>query len=298
MFSIKAAAIAFVAALESVSGVNIAVLDRIDDPAEFWVRTAAILCNKTGDAFCEKDVRFMTANTELSGYSQIIEYKNEAGVTKRVCALLPPVDDIDPSYVAEAFTGSFAVSSQYPSSLSAAWLYMYHAAHCLDSTFTGNEEGRAAAFATLGLGILQGDPTFAPGVNLGQSMRIASMIKNDAAYWAAGTSERILLDYWKGQAAGVLRSKYGCNANVLKGTTINTPSVARDKQLKIGEDCATAAGSSTQSSGVVSDANLWIWMYGNGGIGAPPVEYQPAAMFSDFRTAAKYTLETAIQLAK
>nr|WP_250807916.1 hypothetical protein [Neorhizobium tomejilense] len=298
MFSIKAAVIAFVAALESVSGVPIATLDRVDNTQEFWARSANIICEKTKDPFCDVDMRFMTQNTEPSGFSQIIEYKvGTKGETKRVCALLPPIDNVDPSYVAEAFTGSFTREADYPSETAmAAWLYLYHAAHCMDSLFTDGEEDRAVAFATLALTILQGDPLFAPPSQTGQSRRIAIMIKKDSAWWAAGTGERILLDQFKADTAEVLRKNYNCNAQLLASTSIDTTRIPRDRTLKPGEDCAPQ-GEFGQSNGVVSDANLWIWMYGNGGLGAPPIEYKPAKMFTDMKAAARYTLNTAIKLA-
>jgi hypothetical protein len=299
MFSIKAAVISFVAALESVSGVPIATLDRVDNTQEFWARSAAILCAKTGDNFCDDDMRFMTQNTEPSGFSQIIEYKvGSTGQTKRVCALLPPVDTIDPSYVGEAFTGSFVREDEYPSETSmAAWLYLYHAAHCLDSAMNDNEENRAVAFATLGLTILQGDPLFTAPDRTGQSRRIATMIKNDSAWWAAGTGERILLDEFKAETASILRSSYNCNAQVLSATTIDTTRIARASTLDPAQNCAPSAGAGVQSPGVVSDANLWIWMYGTGGLGAPPVDYTAAKMFSSMNAAATYIMATANKLA-
>lgn len=299
MFSIKAAVISFVAALESVSGVPIATLDRVDNTQEFWARSAAILCAKTGDNFCDDDMRFMTQNTEPSGFSQIIEYKVGAtGETKRVCALLPPIDNIDPSYVGEAFTGSFARESVYPSETSmSAWLYLYHAAHCLDSAMNNTEENRAIAFATLGLTILQGDPLFTRPGQSGQSRRIATMIKNDSAWWAAGTGERILFDQFKAETASILRKDYGCNAQVVAATSIDTTRLARDSRLEPGQDCSQAGGTGGRSPGVVSDANLWIWMYGTGGLGAPPVDYTPAKMFSSMNAAVTYTVTTANKLA-
>lgn len=299
MFSIKAAVIAFVASLESVSGVPIATLDRVDNTQEFWARSAAILCAKTGDNFCDDDMRFMTQNTEPSGFSQIIEYKvGPTGETKRVCALLPPVDNIDPSYVGEAFTGSFARESDYPSETSmSAWLYLYHAAHCLDSAMNDREENRAISFATLGLTILQGDPLFTAPGQTGQSRRIATMIKNNSAWWAAGTGERILFDQFKTEAASILRKDYNCNAQVVASTSIDTTKIGRANRLQPGEDCAQAATTGIRNPGVVSDANLWIWMYGSGGLGAPPVDYAPAKMFNSMKEAATYTLTTANKLA-
>lgn len=298
MFSIKAAVIAFVAALESVSGVPIATLDRVDNTQEFWARSAAILCAKTGDNFCDDDMRFMTQNTEPSGFSQIIEYKVGAtGETKRVCALLPPVDNIDPSYVGEAFTGSFAREEDYPSETSmSAWLYLYHAAHCLDSAMNDREENRAIAFATLGLTILQGDPLFSAPGRSGQSRRIATMIKNNSAWWAAGTGERILFDQFKAETASILRKDYNCNAQVVAATTIDTTRIGRERRLEPARDCSQAV-TGVQNPGVVSDANLWIWMYGSGGLGAPPVDYTPVKMFNSMNAAATYTLTTASKLA-
>jgi hypothetical protein len=299
MFDIKAAVLVFITALESVSGTPIAILDRVDDPQEFWARTAAILCDKTGDNFCDTNVRFMTANTEPSGYSQIVEYKvGKTGETKRVCALLPPTDTIDPSFVAEAFTGAFTRENDYPSNAStAAWLYLYHAAHCLDTEMSKAEDNRAIAFASLGLTILQGDPLFTSSGEKGQSRLIATMIKKNAAYWAVGTGERILFDQFKQDVATVLRKRQ-CNAVVQKSDEINTPKIKRDSALTPGQDCSWAAGGAYRNSGSVTDSNVWIWMYGHGGLGAPPIEYKPAEMFPTMQDAAKYTWATAVSLAK
>ena len=298
MFSINAAAFAFITALESISGVPIAILDRVDATEVFWARSAAILCAKTGDNFCDDDVRFMTSNTEPTGFSQIIEYKtSDTGPTKRVCAILPPISNIDPVYVAEAFTGGVVVENDYPTQTSmSAWLLLYHAAHCLDSTFSEQEENRAVAFATLGLTILQGDPLFAYPDQTGQSRRIATMIKMDSAWFAAGAGERILFDQFKAETALELQNSYNCNATVLEATTIDTTNIARSGALTAGQDCSSN-GSGGQNPGVVSDSNLWIWMFANGGVGAPPEDYVPAKMFEDFNAAATYTMNTAISLA-
>jgi hypothetical protein len=298
MFSIKAAVIAFIAALESTTGMPIAILERTDNTQEFWARSAAILCTKTGETWCDTDVRFMTQNTELSGFSQIIEYKSAStGQTKKVCAILPPIDNIDPTYVAEAFTGSFVMEAELPTETStAAWLYLYHAAHCLDQVFNDREENRAAAFATLGLTILQGDPAFARSDRSGQSRMIATMIKNNSAWWGAGTGERLLSEEFKDDVASVLRNQYRCNARVQTATSIDTTRIPRDSQLDAGEDCADT-GTGAQANGLVTDSNLWIWMYGNGGLGAPPVSYTPAKMFSTMNAAATYVWSTANQLA-
>lgn len=299
MFSINAAAFAFITALESISGVPIVVLDRIDATEVFWERSATILCEKTGDSFCGEDVSFLTNSIEPSGFSQIIEYKtNGTGPTKRICAILPAIPNIDPVYIAEAFTGGLTVESQYPSQPSmSAWMLLYHAAHCLDSTFSDQEENRAVAFATLGLTILQGDPLFSYPGQTGQSRRIATMIKNDSAWFAAGAGERILLDQFKTEAALELRTDFNCNAAVLGATTIDTTNIAKENSLAADQNCAINENGS-RNQGVVSDNNLWIWMYGGGGLGSPPSEYQPVKMFSDMKAAATYTINTASTLSQ
>lgn len=299
-------AITFVSAVEQVSGMKIAVLDRIEETEVFWARTAAILCEKTGDNFCEDNVRFMTANTEPSGQTQIMQYTSGGSkAVKQVCALLPPIDTIDPSFVGEAFGTMFSNASEYPSNdAMAAWLVLYHAAHCLDTTETRDPEARATAFATLGLGLLEGGTGFTPGIQRVSARRIAVLTKIDAAYWAAGTAERILLDYWKNQIAYILRNSYQCNVVVPTNTSIDIERIKRDGRLGQGADCSSGPGGGDYGGGVggggahttLTDANMWIWMYGSGGLGAPPSPYVPFAPLGSDRAAATYMLTTADRL--
>mgnify|MGYP001240463801 CR=1 FL=1 len=293
-------AVAFVSYMEQATGMKIAMLDRIEDTQQFWARTAAILCDKTGDNWCANDVLFMTSNTEPSGQSQILQYVPEGtSTTKVVCAVIPPMPDIDPSFVGEAFGTMYQTATQYPGrDEMAAWLVLYHAAHCLDTTATVNAEARAAAFATLGLGLMQGGHGFVPGLHRVAARRIAVMTNIDAAYWAAGTAERILMDHWKSQVAYILRTSYGCNVSVTPNASIDIEKIRRDSRLEPGLDCSSP--SETASGGgrtVLTDANLWIWMYGEGGLGAPPAPYsQFAPLGGANQTAARYILDTANSL--
>ncbi|NTF17485.1 hypothetical protein G6L37_03600 [Agrobacterium rubi] len=293
-------AISFVGELEAATGTKIAILERMERTEEFWARSAAILCQKTGDNWCSNDVMFMTANTEPSGQSQILQYIPEGtSTTKIVCALIPPMPNIDPSFVGEAYGTMYQTATQYPGrDEMAAWLVLYHAAHCLDTTATRKSEERAAAFATLGLGLMQGGHGFVPGLHRVAARRIAVMTQLDEAYWAAGTAERILLDHWKSQVASILRNRYGCSVTVTQSTSIDIENIRRDSALPVGMDCS--APSETSSGGartILTDANLWIWMYGEGGLGAPPVPYgQFAAVGGANVTTARYILETANDL--
>src|SRR3546814_6253055 len=90
-----------VLALEAVTGMPIAILERTgDDPKAFWARTTEILCDKTESYFCDQDVQFMTANTNPMGFARIIQYENAEGQQRLVCALLPPMPNISPSFAA------------------------------------------------------------------------------------------------------------------------------------------------------------------------------------------------------
>lgn len=298
-------ALSFVSTVEETTGLKIAILDRIEDPLAFWVRTAAILCQKTGDNFCEDNVRFMTANTEPSGQTQILQYTTKkGGPVKQVCALLPPVSNIDPSFVGEAFGTMFQNPNDYPSNdAMAAWLVLYHAAHCLDTIETRDPEARATAFATLALGLIEGGPGFTPGIQRVSARRIAVITKIDAAYWAAGTAERILLDYWKNEIAYILRSRYQCNVSVPTSTSIDIERIRRDSKLEKGADCSSTGGGVSNGGGsaantTLTDANMWIWMYGKGGIGAPPSPYTAFAPLGNASAAARYILATSEKLAK
>jgi hypothetical protein len=306
MADLPSLVLALITTMESVSGVPIAQLERIDDTQQFWVRSAAILCTKTGDPFCDTDVRFMTSNTELSGMSRLIQYKvGDTGATKTVCALLPPIPEIDPTYVADAFATGYTSPDQYPSNqVTAQWLMLYHAAHCMDTQFNQQEEDRAKAFATLGIAMLQGSPSFTPGIQRSEWRAMATLSGSTPAYWAAGTGERILLDLWKNQTASILQTKYNCDARIAVNTSIDIEKISREKRLATGQDCSPTAASgnnnaqSGRGNGIVSDSNLWIWMYGNGGLGAPPVSYTPmAAWGGDYKKGYAYIWSTASQLA-
>jgi len=308
---LMAAVFSLIAGLEASTGHPIAFLDRIEDPQRFWARTAAILCQKTGDNFCDTDMRFMTSNTELTGFSQVIEYR-VGNAVKRVCAILPPVDWVDPTVVGEAFGTGIPTSSQLPSSANTqAWLTLYHAAHCLDSQGNDFEEKRATAFATLGLSIISGDPAFTIGTRRSPPRLLAVISGKEAAYWAAGVGERVLLNLWKQEAVDRLRHEYGCDAISVASTSIDIERIPRDAALKKGEDCSSETPSeggafmgvgstfaSGTAKGVVTDANLWIWMFGNGGLGAPPKPWQPMKIFPSPSDAARYTLDVAENLAR
>src|SRR5690606_6444863 len=159
-----------------------------DDTRMFWVRSAAILCQKTGENFCDADVRFMRSNTEPMGQSHIIEYRSARdGKTKRVCAIIPPIPNIDSSAVAEAY-GNPSPLHQTPNSAEGySWLMLYHASHCLDGEFNAAEENRATALATLGLAVLEGAPGFTAPAERSPARTMALMTGLSTAYWAAGT---------------------------------------------------------------------------------------------------------------
>jgi hypothetical protein len=246
--------------------------------------------------------------------SRIIVYQTPAGVQKKVCAVLPPVENPDPTMVAEAFGGTIPQASQVPSyDETAAWLTLYHATHCLDTTGTDDEEDRAAAFATLALTLLRGDPVFTPGNTRAAGRQLAVLSGKEAAYWAAGVGERALLDVWKGEAAAVLRRTMGCDVTVAKGTSIEIEAIRRDDDLRDGQDCAPPVTRTTAPSslnprgtvvgqgtpkGVVTDANLWIWMYGQGGVGAPPQPWTWGKLFANAQDASSYMLAASTELAR
>jgi hypothetical protein len=312
--ALVAAAMQLVAGLEGTSGVPIAMLDRIEEPAMFWARAAAKLCDKTGDEFCEEQVRFMTANTEPLGMSRIIVYQDKAGRQKKVCAVLPPVENPDPTMVAEAFGGAIPQASQVPSyDETAAWLTMYHATHCLDTTGTADEEDRAAAFATLALTLLRGDPVFTPGNTRAAGRQLAVLSGKEAAYWAAGVGERSLLDVWKGEAAAVLRRTMNCEVTVTKNASIDIEGIRRDQSLREGENCEPPVQRTTAPTpsnprgtvvtsgtprGTVTDANLWIWMYGQGGVGVPPQAWTWGKLFGSAQEASAYILAASTEIAR
>jgi len=307
-----------ISALEANTGQKIAILDRVEDPQMFWARSAAILCQKTGDSFCDKDMQFMKSNTEPSGMSQLIEYKGKNGQVKRVCAVLPPINKIDASYLADAMgTGRPKPQDVAPDADTQAWITLYHAAHCLDTNGSDFEEKRAAAFATLGLVIIDADPSFTAGMRRSPPRQLAVISGQESAYWAAGVGERLVMDLWKREAADRLRDDFSCDATVVPNTSIDMERTPKHSQLTPGQACeagpqqdgtgqeaqAYVPGkgvtfSSATAKGTVSDENLWVWMYGTGGLGVPPKPWRPWKMFGSAEEAADYALKTAESLAK
>lgn len=316
------AVLAFITALESVSGMPIAILERKDKTEEFWARTAAILCDKTKEGWCEENVRFMTSNTEPLGQSQIIEYDFDGKGTKKVCAVIPPIANVDPWSLSQAFGTNLMDIADLPNEInSASWLMLYHAAHCLDGEGIAAEEKRAKAVATLGLSLLGGDVKFVGGQARSPARTLAVMSGDDAAYWAAGTGERILFDLWKQEAGYVLQSTYNCNVTITKSTTIDTERLRRASTIPGGQNCAAqtndSGGFATNPQGVVTDENLWLWMAGpqavggvqfgqdNGGyaatwpqVGIPPLSYYPLKSFKTMEDGANYILQTSNALAR
>lgn len=306
--NLPAAVLAFITALESVTGVPIAILERKEKTEEFWARSAAILCEKTKDNWCEEHVRFMTSNTELMGQSHIIEYDLSGTGLRRVCAIIPPIPDIDPSFISESFGRGFPNYSELPLPIEAAsWLMLYHASHCLDATLSSNEEERAIALATLSLALLGGDASFISGGTAKSAARkVALLTGKDSAYWAAGTGERILMDLWKQETAYVLEQS-NCYATVSPGTSIDTERISRAKSIHQGENCTSNTEPPSAMYGTVSDNNLWLWMlgpeHGEGifswpKVGVTPLPYTPAKSFPTMEDAASYILETANALAR
>lgn len=302
--------LAFIMALESITGMQIAILERKDKTEEFWARTAAILCDKTKDEWCSQDVHFMNSNTEITGQSYIIEYTPKGGKMKRVCALIPPMKGLHPSFVSSGYGTGISVDYQgLTSDEVESWFMMYHAAHCLDNDINKKEDDRAAAFATLGLSVLGGDYKFVPGQVGSSARQFAIMTGKPAAYWAAGIGERILFDLWKDETVDILRTKYSCNATSTPNNSIDTEKIKRDHDMSSTANCDyVSENSRVRQRGNVNDANLWLWMFGSRyvdktettwpSVGVPPKPYTPAKTFKDFNTAATYVLQTANELAR
>lgn len=317
-------ALQVVTALEAVSGMPIAILERTgDDPKMFWERTTEILCEKTESFFCEEDVHFMTANTNPMGFARIIAYENNEGQQRLVCALLPPVPNISPSFAATGISagGLFSYQNLPNEDHTEAWLTLMNAARCLDREGSKFEEKRADAFATLALTLMEGDPIFTNGIDITAARFFSGMRNEPTMRWSANVGERILLDLWKGEAAQVLNQNHGCAASLAHSTNIDVPSIPRDTALPMYR-CAGITtynwyeGQSHVSFGLqgdVTDRNLHLWMYGEespqkfwGGyyvgdapvLGAPPKPWTPFKMFQSYEAAVEYIWQTADSIAE
>lgn len=315
------AVLAFITALESVSGMPIAILERKDKTEQFWARTAAILCEKTKQGWCEEHVRFMTSNTEPLGQSQIMEYDFDGKGTKKVCAIIPPIANVDAWSISQAFGAPMLNIDALPSSIeSASWLMLYHAAHCLDTKFDDVEEKRAKAVATLAVSLLGGNYAFTAGRIRSPARNLAIMSGEDAAWWAAGTGERILFDLWKKEASYKLQSTYNCYAVTTTASTIDTESIKRATSIPAGQNCAMQPGNPSglpikqgnNPQAVVSDENLYLWMFGPEvvgsqpyagsttwpKVGAPPESYYPLKSFRTMEEGVSYIIQTSDALAR
>src|SRR3546814_5993929 len=90
----------------------------------------------------------MTANTNPMGFARIIQYENAEGQQRLVCALLPPMPNISPSFAATGISagGIFTHMNLPNEDQTEAWLMLMNAARCLDREGSHFEEKRADAF--------------------------------------------------------------------------------------------------------------------------------------------------------
>jgi hypothetical protein len=294
------AALGLVSGLETIGNVPIAVLERTGDDTEaFWNRSAQILCAKTGDSLCSLPMTMMRDNTNPLGLARIIRYVGSNGERRRVCAVVPPAEDVSPMLTATGVSGGNTYSwEDLPSSPAArVWLMLQNAAHCLDADGGAGEDKRADAFASLGTTLIFGDPSFtAPGNK--SPARVFGYYRNaDANRWAVNLGERILLDTWKSEAAGVVQARTGCALVADASSRLDVDQIPRDRQVAPEDVCVPAGQSGGPRSGRMTDANLWIWMYQTS-LGAPPQPWTPLKTFGSTQAAASYVWDQAGKLSQ
>lgn len=295
-----------VSALEAQTGMPIAILERTgDDPGVFWYRAMHALCAKTGDNWCEQELRFLDDTTNPLGWARVIEYRNDKGEARKVCAMLPPRQGISPGFVATGLSGGGVYNvDQLPTSAEAeAFLWMLHAANCQNSLGDRREEKRADAFAAMSLALIQGATGFVSGVSVTPARYFSLYRNGQSTRWAVNVAERLLLDVWKAEAAGILSVGGACDARVVGSTNLATDQISRDQTLPPGRDCVPAMGG--QAAGDVSDGNLWLWMGGAGAavfaqwptVPAPPQLYSPFKPFPSLAAGVSYVWQSSEQLA-
>lgn len=288
------AALNLIAGIEGIGKVPIAILERTGDDTEaFWMRSAEILCAKTGDNFCDTDMMVMRDNTNPLGFARVITYRGAQGQTKRVCAVLPPADDVSPALTATGVSAGNTYSwEDLPSSQAAwVWLMLQNAAHCLDGEDAAADDKRADAFATLGTTLIFGDPGFAAPGNKSPSRVFGYYRNGEANRWAANLGERILLDTWKAEAVAVAQARTGCTLSADGSGRLDVDQIPRDPQIAATDVCVPA-GQGTPKPGRITDSNLWAWMY-QSPIGAPPQPWAPLKTFPSVQAAATYVWQQA-----
>jgi hypothetical protein len=305
-------AIQAVSAMERATGVPIVILERTgDDPGQFWYLASQALCAKTGDNWCEEDLQVLSDTTNLLGWSRVLNYTpktgQQGGVTvgagaKSVCVILPPKPGVSAGFVAIGLSGGGSYSyAELPTDDEAeAYLYLIHAAGCAASGGdAAADQKRADAFASLTLTLLEGNGSFVSGAAVSPARKFATFRNQEAVRWSVSVGERTLLDLWKGQAAGILRSQYGCNANVVDSADIDTQSIQRTS-LPRGGDCTSRNGGQPQGS--VEDGNLWAWTSGGAAgtpaVAMPPQAYSPFMGFPSVDDGVRYAWTTSASIAQ
>lgn len=288
-----------IAGIEGIGNVPIAILERTGDDTEaFWMRSAEILCAKTGDNFCNTDMMVMRDNTNPLGFMRMITYVGPKGEQKRVCAVLPPSEDVSPALTATGVSAGNTYSwEDLPTSQAAwVWLMLQNAAHCLDGNGGVSDDKRADAFATLGTTLIFGDPGFAAPGGKSPSRVFGYYRNSEANRWAANLGERILLDTWKAEAVAVAQARTGCTLTADASSRLDVDQIPRDAQIAAADVCVPA-GQGGPRPGRVTDSNLWAWMY-QSPVGAPPQPWAPLKTFQSLHAAATYVWQQAGALSK
>lgn len=290
-----------VAGLEKMSGRPIAILTRVDtDPGVFWYKAMQVLCAKTGDNWCDDQLStVLTDTTNQMGWARVLTYKDKTGKVKTVCAMLPPRPGLDAGYAATALAGQVTISwDGLPTNDEmGAYLWLMHAASCLNEAGNNLEEIRADVFATLALTLIEGDWQFVGNYAVSPSRLFNPIRHPDQTRWATNVGERLLLELWKQQTADRL-GKIPCNVTVTASQDLNTDYITRDASLPAGQDC-TNASPGGYLTGTVTDQNLWIWTgnFGGATFAMPPKPYIPFMMFDTYDEAITYMWGTSNQLA-
>ena len=299
--TMTAAMMALIAGLQNIAGYPIVVTQRNpgDDPSVWWHQTSTQLCGITGENWCDSDLTFITDTTAALGWSRLITYVGRtSGATKKVCLILPPPPDVSP-WMASQGLSSGAYPSPYVLPTADAtymWLTLQAAAECIQGSDGPTSDRRADAFATLGVSLIYGDPTATKPTGQGPARLFQLFRNHDAIEWANNVAERYEFDIWKSQAAAAGPSAVGCQLNVTASTDMAIDQIGRDSDVMPQDGC-TGYGNGATSTGNVTDANLWAWLY-NTRIGAPPQVWSPYQGFSDMTAAAQWTWSTADTLSK
>src|SRR5690625_3469081 len=207
MGSLFSIALNVILALEQLTGMTMVVSERNPDIMAYRSAAASALCRATGDSFCGEELDFISQTTAAEGWSRIIRYEDDSGVTKSVCLLLSPSSRLTAADLSfEMSDGGVYFFDDPPEYAEArGFLMMHWSARCLDPDASPAGEKRADAFAAMAMALIQGEPAFTRYPLETPARKFAFFRNRATTEEAVAHAERWMLDIWKPEAVEALR---------------------------------------------------------------------------------------------